>query len=222
VATRKKGPQAAAAAEATPGLAALLGQIQKAKQMSDRHEGGSVVLQVKEGILLAKLKAMVRRKWTEHVSEIGYHSRAASRLLKLAATWWRTEIGTKGSDLLQRLPADPQKLEWLCRLTREELQDLVAKTDCRKATRKEVIDLVKKFNGTPAKPRPKARGLTRLRKAADRVVTTLNELDGEDNNPRMTRLRATFADAAEKMQAALDEAEAPADAEANLEAASAA
>jgi hypothetical protein len=129
--------------ESQAAVTTLVEQIQARQRQIDENEGGTVANLIRIGALLIQLQAAAGRTWAETAKGLGYHPRAASRLQLLGRSWLADEIGTKGSDLLSRLPADPQKLEWLCRLSRPQLEELLTDLDPKKATRRAVADAVK-------------------------------------------------------------------------------
>ena len=97
---------------------------------------------VRIGVLLTELQSAAGRTWTKQVQKLGYHQRTASRLQMIGSNWHH-QIGTLGSAIMQHLPNDAQKLEWLCRLRRDQLGELLSKIDCKKASRGEVAAAVK-------------------------------------------------------------------------------
>ena len=135
----------------------VLNKIRAEQGKLDRSEGAIVPIMVAIGVHLCELKKCSGRQWGNSVRELDYHPRAASRLQKLAGTWWR-EIGTIGSDLLAKLPADPQKAERLCRLSREQLETFLAKEDCKKLNRKQIKDAVKAILGEYDEPKTQTCG----------------------------------------------------------------
>src|SRR5262245_60240497 len=124
-------------------------QIKSEQEKIHRTEGSAIASKVQIGVQLNKLQAAAGRTWTKTARELGYHPRAASRLQKLGSSWL-AQIGTEGSEILNRLPADEQKLEWLCRLSEEQLRQLLEEGDWKKASRPQVIAAVKKIQGVEA------------------------------------------------------------------------
>jgi hypothetical protein len=160
VRTDGKPPTSLGGEGAKPGpakLEQLIRDIEAEQSKVARKEGEIVSNLVRIGALLVDLQTAAGRTWTERVRSLGYHPRAASRLQKIAFRW-RDEIGTLGSDFLTRLPGDPQKLEWMCRLSREQLAALLDRMDCKQASRTEVSAAVKELLGQNT-TRRRARGI---------------------------------------------------------------
>ncbi len=53
---------------------------------------------------------------------------------------WRSARSLK---ILEQLPTDLQKLTWLCKLSPEQLDNLLGRVDCKEEGRQHVIDAVK-------------------------------------------------------------------------------
>jgi hypothetical protein len=106
--------QPAADSATAPSLTALFEEIRAQQQKVDAQEGDVVAALFRIGALLVQLKAKAQRTWTARVKDLGYHPRIARRLQKLGSSPL-AENGLTESALLQRLPTDLMKLEWLCR-----------------------------------------------------------------------------------------------------------
>src|SRR5262245_40165388 len=109
----------------------ILTGIQKVMGKAARNEAEAVVLALELGRRFKELKEAVPRRGLEELNKLGFNERVARRYLKLAEEW--TPDRTPGSDLLARLPHDLQKLEWLCRLSLQQLGAICLVLDCRKA-----------------------------------------------------------------------------------------
>jgi hypothetical protein len=133
-------------AEDSASITKLLDKIVKEQQKIDRHEGDIVASHIRLGHHLAELRALAKKTWAKQLKSIVISPRVASRYLKIAQHW-PDQIGLNESDLLPRLPTDLLKLEWLCRVPRAQLPDLLTKLDCKKATRSQVIAAVREALG---------------------------------------------------------------------------
>jgi hypothetical protein len=148
-------------------------QIKGEQEMIHRTEGSAIASKARIGVLLNELQAAAGRTWTKTARELGYHPRAASRLQMLGSSWL-AQIGTNGSEILNRLPADEQKLEWLCRLSEAQLRQLLEAGDWKKASRPQVIAAVKKSLGEEAEQaKPASADVT---KALGRIMKQLLKL----------------------------------------------
>jgi len=131
----------------------LVQQIKAIQSEMLKDEGNLVLRHVAIGELLIQLKKTAGSKWPQHLAELGYDTRVARRYMQLAKSWWAGD-GLKKSELLPELPADLLKLEWLCRLTEEQLAEGVDNWRCREWSRNQVIDAVKKKLNIRAKAKP--------------------------------------------------------------------
>ena len=119
----------------------------------DRNDGQAVAGLIAAGVHLVVLQAATRtrRNWTERVKTIplgarrhGFlNPRTARRLQELGESHWGRENETPGSKILEQLPTDLQKLTWLCKLSHEQLEDLLHCVDCKEEGRLVVINAVK-------------------------------------------------------------------------------
>jgi hypothetical protein len=182
-------------------VTALVGQIREEQQGIDRNDASTVVNQIRIGSLLIRLKAESGWTWTRTVREIGYHPRAASRLLRLG-TSWLAGLGTAGSEFLHRLPTDLQKLDWLCRLTRTQLEQLLTELDCKHAGRAAVAAAVKHILN-PGAEAPRTEDLPRaVGRVFKRVVSAIRRWHGEaDTDSRRHELRGLLAAGLRQAQA---------------------
>jgi hypothetical protein len=138
--TAKKMP------EDSDAITRLVNEILKEQRKIDRCEGDVVASHIRLGRYLAQLRPLATRNWAAQLKAVGMSSRVASRHLMIAQRWGK-EIGLLESDLLPRLPTDLLKLEWLCRLSQDQLRNLLDKLDCKKAPRPQVIALVREALG---------------------------------------------------------------------------
>jgi hypothetical protein len=164
----------------TGGLPGVLAQIAAEWEELDRQEGDVVGACFRLGRLLAELRRLARRDWSKRSKALGIHPRVARRYVRLG----ESELARSGlpeSDLLCRLPADLMKLEWLCRLTAEQLRELLGRLDARGASREKVVAAVKAVlsgDDTPARPAPDlAALLERVFRRLDGVLERLEEAD---------------------------------------------
>jgi hypothetical protein len=153
---------------ASKAIEKILEKIQENQRKVAGNETEALQLVLEQARLFRQLRAKARRTWLQKLEELGFNPRVVSRLLKIADQW-STENETPGSHLLERLPHDPHKLEWLCRLTHGELEELSQKMDLRQSDRAEVIKGVKKL--LPGEPTTlKSFSLNAIQKSFDKAV----------------------------------------------------
>jgi hypothetical protein len=181
------------AAENASRVAQLVGEIAGLKKDLDRAEGNLVGSKIRLGMRLLQLRAEAKRTWAQQLKTLGFSPRVASRYLLLGESEL-AGIGPNGSDLLARLPAEMHKLEWLCRLTIDQLRELLDNLDCKDTERGQVIAAVKKALGQ-ADEAPTAPDIV---KATARIFKTLraaiDQLRGATPSQEQERLRALLAD----------------------------
>jgi hypothetical protein len=186
-----------------PSLTALLQEIRAEQHKVDAQEGDVVAALFRIGALLVRLKQQAQRAWTAQVKDLGYHPRVARRLQKLGSSPL-AENGLAESALLQRLPTDLMKLEWLCRLKPKPLSKVLAAVDCKAGSRKAVIDAAKTTLNIPKRPRPRAnvRGLLQaFNRFVGRVQSAVAECgDGEDGQELRRQLGTGLADGFDKLR----------------------
>jgi hypothetical protein len=124
----------------------LLNEIQKEQDKIARCEGDIVAAHVRLARRLHELRQLANGDWGKQLKKINMNPRVASRYLKIGKHW-QDEISLKESDLLQCLPTDLLKLEWLCRPSIDQLSNLLNELDCKKATRSKVISAVREALG---------------------------------------------------------------------------
>ena len=85
-------------------------------------------------------------------------------------------LGLKESDLLPRLPTDLLKLEWLCRVPQERLGPLLDELDCKRASRRQVVDAVRDVldEAPPAKTEKDVQKF--VQRFIDRIMRTVDKL----------------------------------------------
>ena len=190
--------------EDQPRINKLVNVIKMEQQRIDRHEGNVVACQIRVGRQLAELRSLAKRTWVKQLGVVGMSPRVASRYMKIAGHW-PDEIGLNESDLLPRLPPDLLKLEWLCRVPLEQLGNLLAKLDCKKATRAQVIAAVREALGedVPMRPDPNAeefveRLIAKLLNSVERLGDTFHQPEQQD------RVRGLLAARLREVQQTLD------------------
>jgi hypothetical protein len=170
-----------------PEIADLVAGIRAAQARIDQDEADAIVEQVRIGRLLVDLQKLAGRQWTALVRELGYHARTASRYQKLGASWWADRIGTQGTDWCTGFPPDLQKLEWLCRLSDEQLRALLAKLDPKKASRPAIRRAVQDILGIHDPLRSPSVDMGRLVRsltnAATRLIAALEDQGQEGLDP---------------------------------------
>jgi len=116
----------------------------KAKELL-KGEGSLLLTVICLGRLFTSLRCSVRKNaWLKELEKMQYKERDVRRYLIIGDSWWSTPQAI-GPDLLAKLPYDMHKLEWLCRLSRKELETLTEYRDLRTDSRGEVISRVKKI-----------------------------------------------------------------------------
>jgi hypothetical protein len=157
------------------------------------------------GVHLSKLKDLAGRGWARRARELGYHPREASRYL-LLGRMWGDQIGTIGSDLLAKLPADIKMLERICQIPLGQLAEFLAAKDVsekeggEKWDRTRLANEVKARTGEPEKPpRPSSpdRVVRSFRRAVSKAASSLRR--SETGVASVDELRA-------QLHGALDEA----------------
>jgi hypothetical protein len=186
-------------------LEKLIRDIKTEQSKMAQKEGDIVSNLFRIGALINELQNAAGRTWTKQVQKLGYHPRAASRLQKIASSW-QGEIGTLGSEILPRLPNDVQKLEWLCRLRREQLETLLARLDLKKVCRKEVTAAVKELLGESTTTQTTGGGIVKvINQLFARVMKAIEgwQQTGDDQETP-EQLRGVLSGGLEQLQQALD------------------
>lgn len=126
----------------TTAIAELVHQIKELLSAMKAQSGTLVLNKVETGRLLSRLRAKANGNWNRMLQEIGMNDRVARRYMALVKNgWWTT--GLKESGLHEILPPDVMKLEWLCRLTREQLEG-VKDWPFKHWTREQLIEALKR------------------------------------------------------------------------------
>jgi len=169
------------------------------EEMEQLHQGeGCLVLKaINLGRLFVALKSSVRRNcWLKELKKLNYDERIVRRYLIIGDSWWIAPPPT-GRELLTRLPYDLQKLEWLCRLSQEKLDQLSSCRDLREDSRSEVISRVKQLlgvkGGTSEISEP---SLADLQKRFDtnviRILDAIDELPDETTDQQRLEILDTL------------------------------
>jgi len=117
------------------------------QEMEQLHQGeGCLVLKaIRLAQLFVSLRCTVRRNhWLRELKKLNYEERIVRRYLTIGDSWWIT-AQAQGSVLITSLPFDLHKLEWLCRLSQEQLEKLSSCRNLQEDSRAEVISRVKQF-----------------------------------------------------------------------------
>ena len=201
-------------------LTEVIEQIMAEKRRIAEAEGNLIANAIRLGKLFAELRAVAKRRWQRELEDLGFSPRVVSRYLKLGTSWW-AENATQGSDFLAQLPNDLHKLEYLCRLTREQLVQFLAIVDCRECSRSELIAMVQRLLGekVQATSTTAKRSIDTILKDWDRSVSRiLDAIDGlgdeakaEESRMRLSEgLHKRFSEVEEILNP-VEEAEPPAD-----------
>jgi len=129
--------------EPDPVIDQLIEKITAARQEEYADRKHIVISKLKQGAGLKKLKEKAGHgRWKSYLEMLGYHESNASRLMKLAESWFDDEIVTMGHDLVKHLPLDLQKLVKLTELTAVQARKLLKLQDFDDMSREEVRDAV--------------------------------------------------------------------------------
>jgi hypothetical protein len=128
------------------GIAAVVQKIKAEQDRLNESDAPAVGSHLRLALLLAELRRLAKRNWLKLVKALGYDKRVANRYASIG-TYLLTKMGLTESHLRAMLPPDVMKLEWVCRLTAEQLEKLTAAIDVKKASRPRVIREVKKILG---------------------------------------------------------------------------
>jgi hypothetical protein len=152
----------------------LVRKIQDLGARIARCESEEVALTIEKGQLLAKLKTRAKRDWGERLKTLKMAPRVASRLKKIG-TWAKT-IGLNESELLDSLPPDPLKLEWIAKLDLIQSRKLVKEINCREASRSAVVKAVKRILGHEEPAAESDPALKTIKRLIERLITALHSL----------------------------------------------
>jgi hypothetical protein len=170
----------------------ILAKLKEMLEELDRRESEAAHLALEMGRQLQRLKRKARGRWLEYLKTINFNERLARRYLKVAEEWPTDRA--PGSDLLDRMPGDLHKLEWLCRLPLEQLAAACKTHDFRKADRGQVIALVKKLLGKEEPPKQVTPDLIHKKWVnwQDRLLGDLAELGAEERQRAIQDLEGTL------------------------------
>jgi hypothetical protein len=191
---QEPGPRAADGDEpATPPTPSSAEEVeQRIREEQDRiareekkiagNEDKVVASHVSIGRALAELRKLAKKDWAVRLKRLDISPRVASRYIKLGESEL-ARIGLLESDLPGKLPPDLMKLEWLCKLTADQLRDLQGRLDLKKANRHKVIEAVKGVLNLPSKPKA-APGLGKaVASALKRLCDAVGRIDAEVEDP---------------------------------------
>jgi hypothetical protein len=158
---KTKKTEAPKATKESPTIAEIVAQIKAdqdailAEETSMTANEARIVLSKLEiGRQLVALKAAARqakKKWLTCVEFTGIHKRVARRFVRVAKSKW-AEKGPNGSlPDPSKLPTDLHKLDALTKLSREQLDRLLAEKDLKRLERDEVIALARAARGDSPK-----------------------------------------------------------------------
>jgi len=190
-------------------------RIKEKSQAIAKTEQQFVLDVIDLGRLFVTLKENVKRfRWLKELKDLKCHPRVVSRYLIIGYSWWGNQ--TPGSNILAKLPSDLHKLEWLCRVTPDQLKHLLVNLDCRELSRDEVIEAVQRNLGQSTKVARKAARLSveevakRWDDYVDRTLNAIDLLDEDDVENEegiqqfLERLEAGVAAIRETLQPPLD------------------
>jgi len=174
----------------------------------NKKEGGMVGLVIEQGRDYAALKGVVKKyRWSKVLKGLKQDPRTVDRYLRIGGSWWGGE--PTDSPFWANLPYDLLKLEWLCRLSQDQLKELLKYVDCRKASRSVLISTVKRTLGQPETDARKAHTtaqaiakrwigyVTRTLEAIDELADT--DADREVLHELAEELEAGYADIKESL-----------------------
>jgi hypothetical protein len=153
------------------------------------------------GQILIALTACAERDWPRRLKRLGLHPRVATRLMTIGR--WGREIGLNESDRIPGLPQDPHKLEWLAKLSREQMQALVEYLDCRSESRPTIIKEVKKLLGQAVpttKPTARKTTIEAIEKRLAQLSPLIDRIDSASRDGEAAkRVRGLLDDMARKL-----------------------
>jgi hypothetical protein len=183
----------------------MMQRIQGLERKMRAGETDNVRLVIEQGRLLWELKKQAPYSWLEKLSQIGIHERVARRYLTIGECW-ATDDRTPESGLLEEMPYDLLKLEWLCRLPLDDLRAFVRTCDCRREPRGSLIKRVQRMLGQiPSDSQQDAPGLDPLRKESDayvrRVLKAAESLDSDQRQELAKENEAKFSELQQALKA---------------------
>ena len=197
-----RAAQAAASQPVASEIDDLVGRIHERQQQRSQTAVERVLKLVRIGGDLARLKEVSKEQhpdWNGWVQqEFRYTSTQSRQLIQLHQKWgaWAETVAAR--PLLERVPCDLPKLEWLCQLPADDLGRLLDSNDCHAlsviALRKEVqarlrvVTVLKDFDRVIARADTQVQGLTAEQRAL--LVESL----GARVNEALGRWRADSAE----------------------------
>jgi hypothetical protein len=132
---------------------------------------------------LGELRPLAKGDWARQLKALGMSPRVASRHMRISESSLK-EIGLNESEIATRMPTDVMKLEWLAKLTLEQVTKLAADLNLKQASRAEVEDAVRELLGQPAaKPRKSTDPPARIDRHFDGVVKLIAKHLAEGGSP---------------------------------------
>jgi hypothetical protein len=204
----------------TPDIKLVIEKITAEKRRIAENEGNLVLNAISMGKHFAELKSLCPRRWLRELDELGFSPRTASRYLQLGTSWWANQ--TPRSDVLSQLPVDLHKLEYLCRLSSEQLVQFLKIVDCKDCNRSELITMVLRLLGErrqASKPAAK-KNVDLILKEWDRYVCrTLEAIEelgpdaaSDEIRAKLTEgLHSKFAEVEDMLNPVEEEAQPPSD-----------
>jgi hypothetical protein len=114
----------------------LVQRIEAEKAELARCEGMVIAAMFGIGLLMDRLCKLGRLTWEQVLKKLGLTDEVAGRYLEYGCG--SLARSRPGPATLALLPLDWDKLEWICRLTPGELEELFGRLDPRTASRREV------------------------------------------------------------------------------------
>jgi len=134
---------------------------------------------------LVELRRRVSRgKWAKTLPALGICPRVVCRFLAIGESCLVTQ-GLLDAELLCQLPADLHKLEWVAKLSLEELKPFLKLIHCKEDSRHAVIHAVQRMIGyIPPAPKEQQASVKHLKKRwadyVSRMVKAIEGLDDQD------------------------------------------
>jgi hypothetical protein len=180
---------------------ALLDKIRAEQVNVNSREGPIVASLLRICMHVAELRGLVKKDWSKRLKQVGMNARVASRYVQIGKSWLG-QIGLTESDLLSRLPTDLLKLEWLCRLSTDQLDGLLAQMDCKKTSRGQVIAAVKGILGDTDSDRPVPNAEKAIQRVLNRLLVLSQQAIQSPSPPEgLPRIRTLLQKGAREIQA---------------------
>jgi hypothetical protein len=121
------------------------------RELQEQLSGGqseAVPKLIEQCRLIHGVHRAVAKGWEAHCEdELGFNKRVARRYDFIGQKWAEGDDRTPGSELMAKLPASVGKLEALCKLEPEQLNQLAEEKDLRVMERSEIFEAVKRLTG---------------------------------------------------------------------------